>query len=170
MDVLSAIRDRRSVRSYSSKEVEDEKLDKVLEAARLSPSASNRQSWKFIVVRDAEMRAKLADAANGQMFIAQAPVIIACCGTDPDGVMMCGQHRHSVDLSIATSYMILEAHEQGLGTCWLGSFDEKKVKELLGIPANVRVVTMTPLGYPAGAVSKTPRKQPGDVICYEKYK
>ncbi|OGO80154.1 MAG: nitroreductase, partial [Clostridiales bacterium GWC2_40_7] len=149
MDVLAAIQGRRSIRQYSSRLVEDEKLGKVLEAARLSPSANNRQSWKFVIVKDHQTRAKLAEAAGRQAFVGQAPVIIVACGTDPDGIMSCGQYRHSIDLSIATAYMILEAYEQGLGTCWLGSFDEKKIKEILGIPEGVRVVAVTPLGYPA---------------------
>lgn len=170
MDVLSAIQGRRSIRQYSSRPVEDEKLGRVLEAARLSPSASNRQSWKFVVVRDAKKIALLTEAANGQAFVGQAPVIIAACGTDPEGVMMCGQHRHSIDLSIAVAYMTLEAHEQGLGTCWLGSFDEKKVKEILGIPANVRVVTMIPLGYPGENPGPRPRKQLADIVSYDGYK
>ncbi len=170
MDVLSAIQGRRSIRQYSARFVEDEKLGKVLEAARLSPSASNRQSWKFVVVRDDETRAKLTEAAGRQAFVGQAPVIIVACGTDPEGIMMCGQHRHSIDLSIATAYMLLEAHEQGLGTCWLGSFDEKKVKEILNIPEGVRVVAITPLGYPAEEPAPRPRKKVDEIVCHEKYK
>ncbi len=170
MDVLSAIKGRRSIRQYSSRPVEDEKLAKVLEAARLSPSASNRQSWKFVVVKDEKTREKLTEAAGRQSFVGQAPIIIAACGTDPDGIMMCGQHRHTIDLSIATAYMILEAHEQGLGTCWLGSFDEKKVKEILGIPEGTRVVAVTPLGYPAEDPAARPRKRLDDIVCYERYK
>ena len=169
MDVLSAIKGRRSIRQYSSQPVEDIKLNKVLEAARLSPSASNRQSWKFVIVKDNETRMAIADAASGQLFVGQAPVIIVACGTDSDSVMKCGQQRHTVDLSIATAYMILEAYEQGLGTCWLGSFDEKRVKKILGIPAGVRVVAMSPLGYPAESPVQKSRKNLDEIICYEKY-
>jgi nitroreductase len=169
MDVLDAIKGRRSIRRYSLRMVEDEKLEKVLEAARLSPSARNYQAWKFVVVKDRETKKKLVDAAGGQAFIGQAPVVIAACGTDPDGVMMCGQYRCSVDLSIATAYMTLEAHELGLGTCWIGHFDEKKVKDILGIPANVRVVAVMPLGYPDEAPSPRPRKKLGEIVCYERY-
>ena len=170
MDVLSAIQGRRSIRQYSARLVEDEKLGKVLEAARLAPSASNRQSWKFVVVRDDATRAKLAEAAGRQAFVGQAPVIIVACGTDPEGVMMCGQHRYTIDLSIATAYMVLEAHEQGLGTCWLGSFDEKKIKEILNIPEGVRVVAVTPLGYPAEEPAPRPRKKMDEIVCHERYK
>jgi nitroreductase len=170
MDVLSAVQERRSIRQYSDKPVEDDKLNKVLEAGRLSPSATNRQSWKFIIVKDEITRAKLTEATNGQEFVGQAPVIIAACGTDPDSVMACGQHRHAVDISIAVAYMILEAHEQGLGTCWLGNFNEKMVKEILGIPENIRVVTIFPLGYPAESPAQRPRKPLEEIVCYEKYR
>lgn len=169
MDVLSAIQGRRSIRHYSSQPIEEEKLNKVLEAARLSPSANNRQAWKFIVVRDQAKRGQLAEAAGGQIFIGHAPVILVCCGTEPDHVMMCGQHRYSIDLSIATAYMILEAYDQGLGTCWLGRFDETRVKEILGIPANLRVVAMTPLGYPAENPPVRPRKDLTEIVCFDKY-
>jgi len=169
MDVLTAIHGRRSIRQYSSKPVEDEKLNKVLEAARLAPSANNCQLWKFVVVKDDEIRAKLAEAAGRQMFIKQAPVAIVACGLNPDRLMFCGQPRYTVDLSIAVSFMILEAYEQGLGTCWIGHFDERKVKEVLGIPDNVRVVAITPLGYPAESPAQRPRKKLDEIVCYERY-
>lgn len=170
MDVLSAIKERRSIRKYSDKPVEDEKLHKVLEAARLAPSAKNLQNWKFIVVKDPDTRKKLVEYAIEQPFVGQAPIILVCCGLEPDSVMRCGQPRYTVDLSIATAYMILEAYEQGLGTCWLGSFDEKRVKEVLGIPDEVRVVSITPLGYPAESPSNRPRKDFEEIVCYDKYK
>lgn len=169
MDVLEALKGRRSIRQYSPRMVEDEKLAKVLEAARISPSARNLQDWKFIVVRDADIKARLVNATLGQTFVGQAPVIIVACGTDPEGVMTCGQHRYTIDLSIATAYMILEAYEQGLGTCWLGRFDEKQVKEILNIPDPVRVVAMTPLGYPAENPAQRPRKAMEQIICYDTY-
>ncbi|MDD5603157.1 MAG: nitroreductase family protein [Eubacteriales bacterium] len=170
MDVYEAIKTRRSIRKYSSRPLEDEKLEKVLDAGRLSPSASNRQAWKFIAVRDKEKIIQMVEACNGQAFIAQAPAILVCCGTDPEGIMSCGQPRHTIDLSIATAYMILEAHELGLGTCWLGSFNEAKVKELLEIPENVRPVAVTPLGYPAERPFPKPRKPLDEVVCYDSYR
>ncbi len=169
MDVISAIQGRRSIRQYSSQPIEDIKLDSVLEAARLSPSATNKQSWKFVVVKENETKMRLAEAAGGQLFIAHAPVILVACGTNPNDMMMCGQYRYTIDLSIATAYMMLEAYEQGLGTCWLGKYDEKQVKEILGIPEAVRVVAMTPLGYPAENPAPRPRKSLDEIICYEKY-
>ncbi|HZJ76739.1 MAG TPA: nitroreductase family protein [Oscillospiraceae bacterium] len=168
MDVLSAIKGRRSIRKYSSKLVEDEKLLRILEAARLSPSARNQQNWKFIVVKDSKTRKGLTEAI-GQPFVGEAPMILVCCGTEPEAVMRGGQPRYTVDLSIATAYMILEAHAQGLGTCWLGSYDESMVKDVLDIPENVRVVAITPLGYPAESPAQKPRRRPEEIISYDKY-
>lgn len=170
MDVFSAISNRKSIRAYKNQEIEEEKLNKVLEAARLSPSASNKQEWKFVVVKDKNKIAKLTDATNGYKFIGQAPVVIVACGTDQERVMPCGQNAYTVDLSIATAYMILEAYELGLGTCWIGGFSEDKVKEALGIPANVRVVSMFPLGYADGAPVIRPRKTFDEVVCVDEYK
>ncbi|NLX62181.1 MAG: nitroreductase [Tissierellia bacterium] len=170
MDVFTAIKGRRSIRKYKDKPVEEEKLYKVLEAGRLSPSARNLQNWKFIVVRDKETRKKLVDEAIKQSFVGQAPIILVCCGTETESRMKCGQYRYTVDLSIATAYMILEAYEQGLGTCWLGSFDEEKVKEILDIPDKVRVVAITPLGYPDEDPAPRPRKALEDIVSYDKYK
>lgn len=169
MSVLDAIRDRRSIRKYKSIPVEEEKLNRVLEAARIAPSASNAQNWKFIVVRDPEKIKQLAQAAGGQAFVAQAPVVIAACGTELTGTMLCGQYRYTIDVSIAVSYLILEAYEQGLGTCWLGRFEENKVKEILGIPESVRVVAVTPLGYPDEAPDARPRKELKDIVSFEQY-
>lgn len=168
MDVLTAIKGRRSIRKYKDKPVEEEKLLKVLEAARLSPSARNRQDWKFIVVKDSETRRKLTEAI-GQPFVGEAPIIIVSCGIEPEGVMKGGQPRYTVDLSIATAYMILEAYEQGLGTCWLGSYDEEKVKGVLGIPDSVRVVAITPLGYPDEEPAPRPRKELDEIVSYDKF-
>ncbi len=169
MDVLSAIQGRRSIRKYSNKPVEEEKLLKVLEAARLSPSARNVQEWKFIVVKDPETRQRLTEAI-AQPFVGEAPIILVCCGIETSGLMKCGQPRYTIDVSIATAYMILEAYELGLGTCWLGSFDENKVKNVLDIPQeDVRVVAITPLGYPSESPSQRPRKELEEIISYDKY-
>ena len=169
MDVFTAISRRSSVRAYKSTDVEEDKLTKILEAARLSPSASNRQEWKFIVIRNKETRKKLAKAAFGQSFIGEAPVVIVACGTESKAMMSCGQPTHTVDVSIACAYMILQAYELGLGTCWIGAFSEDEAKKVLDIPEHVRVVAMTPLGYPNQPSSKKLRKSLDQIVCYEKY-
>ena len=169
MDVAKAIRERRSVRAYRDVAVEEEKLALVLEAGRLSPSARNRQEWKFIVVRERETLEKLAAAATHGRFMAQAPLAIVACATEGEYHMSCGQLAGSVDTSIAMAYMILQAQELGLGTCWLGGFSEQAVKEILGVPAGARVVAITPLGYPAETPSPRPRKPLDEIVSYERY-
>jgi len=169
MDVSEAIKLRRSIRSYQEKEIEKEKLNKVLEAARLAPSASNRQEWKFIVVKDKETKEKLAIAASDQTFITEAPIVLVACATESQSIMSCGQPRYTVDVSIAMSFIILQARELGLGTCWIGAFEEPSVKEILGIPNHIRVVAITPLGYPAEEPLAKPRKELEKIICFDKY-
>jgi len=170
MDVSTAISQRSSVRAYKTTEVEEDKLTKILEAARLSPSASNRQEWKFIVVRAKETKKKLAKAAFGQSFIEQAPVVIVACGTESKAMMACGQPTHTVDVSIACAYVTLQACELGLGTCWIGAFEEDEARKILNIPEHVRPVAMIPLGYPDQLPSKKLRKSLDQIVCNEKYK
>jgi len=169
MDVMQAIKERRSVRAYWEEEIEPGKLARVLEAARLAPSANNRQEWKFIVVRDLQSRKKLAIAACNQTFVGQAPVVIVACATESESLMKCGQPRYTVDVSISMAFMLLQARVEGLGTCWIGAFDENAVKQALDIPAEVRVVAITPLGLPAGNSIQKPRKSLDQIVCFEKY-
>jgi nitroreductase len=173
MNVMEAIAGRRSVRSFSSRPIEEEKLLRVLEAGRLAPSARNMQDWKFVVVRDPDLRRKLAEAAKNQDFIGQAPIVIAACGTS-DYVMTCGQLTYPIDVAIAVDHMTLAAVEEDLGTCWIGAFYEEKVKEILGVPETIRVVALLPLGYPAEAAKDTkaaprPRKPLGEIVAYDKW-
>jgi len=170
MDVFTAISDRRSIRKYKSREIEEEKLEKILESGRIAPSAANRQEWKFLVVKNKETRDKLVEAANGQGFVGEAPVTIVACSTESERVMPCGQYAYTVDLSIAVSFMILEATELGLGTCWLGAFDENAVKKVLDIPENIRVPAMFVVGYADEAPAQRPRKTLDEIVCYEKYR
>jgi len=169
MDVSMAIRKRRSIRSYQDREIDEATLNQVIEAARLAPSANNRQEWKFIVVREKVVRQRLAEAANRQTFIAQAPVIIVACATESQSVMMCGQPRYTVDVSIAVAFMLLQAAGLGLGTCWIGAFDEAAVKNILRVPDNIRVVAITPLGYPTGEYPPKPRKELNQITSLETY-
>jgi len=167
MNVQDAIRARRSIRSYKDKPVEKEKLDRVLEAARLAPSANNRQERRFVVVQHGETRKKLAKAACNQGFVGTAPVVIAACATESSHVMACGQPAYTVDVTIAVDHMTLQAVEEGLGTCWIGAFDEAEVKQVLGIPDTVRVVSLLPLGYPEYVPSPTPRKSREQLVAFE---
>lgn len=149
MTVMEAIRDRFSARAWKPYEVEEEKVEQLMEAARLAPSASNRQEWRFVVVRDAEMREKLGEASRGQRFVGEAPVVIVACAQGPGHVMTCGLECHPIDVAIAVDHITLAAVELGLGTCWIGAFNADEVKRLLGIPPEVVVVALMPVGYPA---------------------
>ena len=169
MELKDAIRKRESVRDYEDKPVPEEKLHKVLEAARLAPSASNRQQWKFIVVREAKKRRELSQAAGGQSHLAEAPIVIAAVSTNPDRIMSCGIPAYAVDLAIAVDHMTLAAVDEGLGTCWIGAFSQEKAKEILDVPANYRVVTIMPLGFPKHAERPKIRKSLDEIVCYETF-
>ncbi|MBN1557139.1 MAG: nitroreductase family protein [Lentisphaerae bacterium] len=169
MPVLSAIRNRYSCRAYEDRPVEQEKLDAVLEAGRLAPSAKNMQEWRFVVVRDAATRRKLVPAANNQRFVGEAPVVIACCGTQYDYTMRCGHRACPIDVAIAIEHMALQAVAEGLATCWIGSFYEDRVKSVLGIPDAVRVIELLPLGYPADRPRPRQRVPIEDIVCYDRW-
>jgi len=170
MNVIDAIKIRKSVRRYLDKPVEDDKLNTVIEAGRLAPSASNRQEWRFVVVRDPETRERLAEAAGGQRFVGEAPVVIAACAETDGHVMMCGQLSYPIDVAIALDHMTLVAVGLGLGTCWIGLFDEKKVKGILGIPEEIRVVQLMPLGYPAEPSAIRKNRLPFDrIVKYDRW-
>jgi len=148
MDVYEAIAARKSVRAFEDKDVPEDVVSRLLEAARLAPSANNLQEWRFVVVRDSATRKRLAHAAKEQKFVGEAPVVLACCAETDGHVMPCGQLSYSIDVAIAIDHLTLCAVTEGLGTCWIGAFDEGEVKEILGIPAQVRVVELLPIGYP----------------------
>lgn len=148
MDVINAIKTRKSVRSFLDKPIEDTKLNAVLEAGRLAPSAANRQEWRFLLVRDPETRKRIAMAAGRQKFVGEAPIIIVACAETDNKVMRCGQLSYPIDVAIALDHMTLAAVELDLGTCWIGNFDDQLVKKILGIPDEIHIVQLLPLGYP----------------------
>ena len=170
MDIMEAIRSRRSIRAYQDRPVEQDKLNHILEAGRLAPSARNLQDWRFVVVQDKDKRQELSAAARGQAFVVQAPVVIAACGTETEYVMTCGQHCYPIDVTIAMDHMSLMATDLGLGSCWIGAFYEEQVKQILGIPENIRVVTMLTLGYPAEAPAARPRKRLDEIVAYDAWR
>ena len=171
MRVFDAIQQRYSVRSYLSTPIEEDKLERVFEAARLAPSASNRQEWRFVVVKDHVKRQALMDAASGQKFVAEAPVVIAACAVHEGHVMRCGQLCYPIDVAIALEHIALQAVEEGLGTCWIGAFDEPAVKKILGIPDtdDVRVVELMPLGYPADSPGPKSRLSLGEIVMCDQW-
>jgi nitroreductase len=164
MNVIEAIKTRKSVREYTEQPIEEATLRAVLEAGRLAPSAGNRQEWRFIVVRDAATRQQLAAAANRQAFVGEAPAVIVACAEDTRHTMTCGQPSYPIDVAIALDHITLAAVEQGLGTCWVGAFDENLVKRLLYVPRGVRVVELMPIGHPRDPSLKAKTRLPYDTI------
>lgn len=169
MNVFEAIQSRYSVRNYLDREVEEEKLSRILEAARLAPSASNRQEWRFVVVRNAHKRQALMKAAKNQEFVGQAPVVIACCAKTDNHMMSCGQLCYPIDVAIAIEHICLQAVEEGLGTCWIGAFFEEPVKELLDIPEEIRVVELLTLGYAGDRPSVKNRLPFTEIVMYDRW-
>ena len=169
MDVMSAIQTRRSIRSYQDRPVEEEKLRLVLEAGRLAPSASNRQEWRFVVARDPDTRGKLALAVNNQDFVGEVAAVIAACALETKRHMACGEKPYPVDLAIAVDHMTLKATEEGLGTCWIGAFDQERTKNILGIPDEAVVVQLLPLGYPDAWPGPRPRKPLDEAVYWDRW-
>ena len=176
MDVMEAIRNRRSVRAYSDRPIPAEVIQRMRQALRYAPSACNIQPWHFILVQDAKLRQDVAAAAKGQHWMAQAPMIVAACGFQEQAYKHMGGQSNSVDidLAIAIDHLTLAAVAEGLGTCWIGAFSEDKVKQVLGVPANVKVVAMTPLGYPAspdliGPIDESRRRDEAAIFSTDKF-
>jgi nitroreductase len=165
MDLFEAIRARRSIRKYRPEAIPDEKLQMILEATRLAPSAGNRQPWHFVLVQDTARKKSLAEAANDQMFLADAAVIVVAVG-NPD----VSARWHEKDTMIALEHMVLAATALGYGTCYIGAFDEDAVKRLLKIPEKISVVALLPIGIPDEKPPAKPRKKPSDIFFKEEWK
>jgi nitroreductase len=167
MDILPEILERRSVRSYKTDPVEPEKLERILQAARLAPSAKNRQEWRFIAVRDGSRRQKIQSAAFGQDHVGQAPVIVVCCTTNISYRMPNGQLSHPIDLSFAACSMVLQATRENLGSCVVTTFKEQEVRELLSIPFAMRVVMLVLVGYTDKKPEAPQRKDLRRIVSYD---
>lgn len=171
MDILDAIQKRRSVRSYSDQQLSDQELSSILEAGRLAPSGKNRQDLKFIVAQKPETKRKLAKAAGGQSFLAEASAVVAGVSLDPESLMRCGISRSKVDVTIALDHLTLQAAEQGIGTCWIGAFDQQRVKQILDIPDQYKVVALMPIGVPEQELRQhtKERKDLTEIVSYESF-
>ncbi len=166
--VMQLFKDRRSIRKFEKTPVEEEKLQEVLEAARLAPSWANRQCWSFIVVKDPARRQQVSEILEhnpAQKAVAQAPVLIVACADPAESGDLLGKGYYLVDIGIAMQQLCLEAWNQGLGTVWVGMFDEDKMRPVLNVPENIRIVALTPLGYPAKWPEERGRK-PLDAIVH----
>jgi len=180
MSVLESIKNRRSVRKYSDKPVEPEKLAALLEAARLAPSACNAQPREFVAFNEREAKNKFCEAVftgiySNTKFAAAAPVIIAVISNKGNwssrvGNVVCQTSFYMIDQGISTGYLTLAAQELGLGTCYIGWFDHKKAAKFLNLPGGSKVELVLSVGYPDEAPTPRPRKAAEDVIFYNKYK
>jgi len=186
MEVLKAIKTRRSIRRYKSAPVDDKTVQKILEAGRWAPSWANTQCWRFIVVRDADIKNKLAETLFGVTdrpnraaeAIRNAPVVIVACAELGKSGYRFGEARepatdkgdwYMFDTALAVQNMLLAAHALGLGTVIIGVFDAPAAAKILGVPAGCSVVTMFPLGVPDEEPPIRPRKELSEIVFYDKY-
>jgi nitroreductase len=171
--LLDIIKARKSERSYLDKDVEAEKLDYIIEAFRLAPSAANKQPWKLIIIKDKKIIEEISGICffNNPQWLNQAPVLIACCTYPEESYKKIGGYinSHQIDLGIAFEHLVLAAAEQGLGTCWIGAFDESGIKKILEIPEDVNILAFTPVGYPDRKSPGRGRKSVEEITCFEKY-
>jgi nitroreductase len=171
MDFYEAVQRRLSVRSYKPDPIPEDVLTRVLDAGRLAPSAKNLQPWKFIIIRDSEVKKALVPACRGQAFIAEAPIVICACALTEQAWKGMGGYwtAEAVDVTIAIEHMMLAAAAEGLGTCWIGAYTEAEVRKVLAIPEGVKPIALTPLGYPARESKPRPRKPLSEIVCHDKY-
>jgi len=171
MDLFEVIEKRRSVRSYLPDEIDEKDIQEIFEVVRKAPSAKNLQPWRFIVIDDKAIQKKLVPACRNQAFISEAPLLIVGCANEEKCFTHMGQYMKSfsVDLAIIFDHLTLAARSKGLGTCWIGAFDEKEVKRILQLPKAVRVVALTPLGYPKEWPEAKPRRELPGIMNYNKY-
>lgn len=173
MNFLEIAQTRRSLRTYLDKPVEKEKLEYVLECARLAPSWKNMQCWRFIVIDEAEGREAVAQSMGesnpGRKALMTAPLIVVLCAVPKESEVWEGKDNMMLDAGLAMEHLILAATEQGLGTCWQGLFSEETIRAALDIPDDVRVVAMTPLGYAAEERRPRPRKAMSEIVFHKKW-
>ena len=169
MDVFEAIRSRRSVRGYKPDPVSDELLEQVLEAGRRAPTAANRQAFRVIVAHVKDREEELA-RVYGRSWLLQAPLVLAVVAVPGEAWRrMDDKPYDEVDATIAMDHMVLAATALGLGTCWIAAFDPDAAREVFGLPDDVELVAITPLGYPGKASATTDRKPLEDLVKYERW-
>jgi len=176
MNVLEAIKTRRSVRAYAAKPIPADVMGRMRQALRFAPSACNLQPWRFVLVTSPELRSKLAQACCDQLWMADAPCVVVACALPAQAYKGMGGYGNSaeIDVTIAIDHLTLAAVAEGLGTCWIGAFNEAEVKKLLNIPPEAKPVVMTPLGYPASTdvhheLDDADRKRPAEIFSIDRY-
>jgi nitroreductase len=171
MDFMELVRKRRSIRRFRPDPVSEDDIIYILEAARLAPSWANTQCWHFVVVTDERVKQDVTAAASewGMKWIARAPVIVVACA-DPAAPGYKGDiPNYLLDIGIAVEHLVLAATDRGLATCWVGGFDEAGMKQALGVPENMRVVAVIPVGHPDQSPAPRSRKSLDDISSYNRY-
>jgi nitroreductase len=173
LDVLEAIKERRSVRIFTNKKVTEEDVKRLLEAARWAPSAGNTQPLELVVVKAVETKRKLSEAALNQTLIQKASIVIVVCADvtrSSRGYGNRGEQLYSIqDTAAATENILLAAQELGLATCWIGAFDEKEVAMIINAPRSVKPVAIVPVGYPAVRPVAPQKRAFNEIVHYEKF-
>jgi len=167
MEVFSAVKERRSIRSFLQKDIPENILSRLIDALIWAPSAGNLQSRKFYFIRDDGTKKKIAAAALNQNFIANAPVLVVCCADSRISIRYGrrGIELYSIqDVAVSVMAMMLVATENKIGTCWVGAFQEPEVSRILDLPANLRPVALVPVGYPEIIPNPTPRPAAKDIV------
>ena len=178
MEFIDVIKTRRSTRSFIDKKIENKMIEYVCNCARMAPSWMNKQCWHFIVVKDTEKIIEIANASIINRWLKKVPVIIVACADPLLSGKKNGLDYSSIDVAIAFEHLILAATDIGLGTCWIGGFNHLKVKKILEIPPRIKIIGMTPLGFPKDKdnfidkgkkfiVRNTKRKSLNEIIHYE---
>jgi nitroreductase len=167
MEFMDVVRKRRSIRRFKPDPVPEEEIKYILEAARLAPSWANTQCWHFVVVTDPEVKAQIGEA--GFRWSARGPAMIVACADAAKAGFREDQYYYLTDIGIAMEHLVLAAVDRGLGTCWVVGFSEAKVKEILGVPENIRIVALTPLGYPAEEPAARSRKSLEEIFSYNRF-
>ena len=173
MQIPHIIRDRRSIRAFTSREITEKEAELLVEASCMAPSAGNLQPWEFVVVRDPEIKRKLVDAALGQSFISQAPIVFVVCavaGRSASRYRNRGRELYCLqDTAAAVQNLILTAKANGLGSCWVGAISPKDAAKVMNLPDNMFVHDFLILGYPDETPKPRPRKDFDKLVFWEKY-
>lgn len=173
MEFIDVVKKRRSIRAYKPDPVEPEKIAGMLEAARQAPSWRNLQCWRFMVITREEKRTAITSTYSphnpGVKALLQAPVIIVLCANPAESGNWYNKDFYMLDAGLAMEHLVLAATDQGLATCWQGSFDEEKMHEVLGVPGEFRIIALTPLGYPAQERDPRPRKDMEQITFGEQW-
>jgi nitroreductase len=173
MELSEAIKGRRSIRAFKQQDVPEEAVEKLIDAARHAPSAGNIQPWEFVVVRNLEVKRKLARAALNQAFVEETPVVIVVCANEKRSSMGYGYRGKTLyciqDTAAATQNILLTAYSLGLGACWVGAFNENEAKKALRTPNGIRPVAIIPVGYPNETPSQRNRRPLSQIMRYETF-